>query len=169
MDRIFAWIVDRLRWLFLAAAVGGVALAYIGWSDSSHIREVAANGVEATARIEGATRTTRRRGGESYSLKLSWRDAKGNARSAEGVSVSNTFARRITSGNSIIADTVRIKYLANDADSAPILLDDAASQEETDQFMLTLGIGLFGGGAIGSLVMLLLPRRRRSEAAVPRA
>lgn len=164
MNRIFAWIVDRLRWWFLAATVGGIALAYIGWSDSSHIRDVSANGVETTARIEGATRTTRRRGGESYSLKLSWRDAKGNARNAEGVSVSNTFARRITSGNSITADTVRIKYLPGDADSAPIVLDDAASQEETDEFMLTLGIGLFGGGAIGSLLMFLLPRRRRGEA-----
>jgi hypothetical protein len=168
MDRTLAWVVDRLRWLFLAATLGGVVLAYIGWSDSSHIREVAANGVEATAHIEGATRTTRRRGGESYSLKLSWRDAGGNARSAEGVSVSNGFARRIVSGNSIAADTVRIKYLAANADSAPIVLDDAANQEVTDEFMLTLGIGLFGGGAVGSLVMFLVPRRRRSDAAEAR-
>jgi hypothetical protein len=166
MDRIFAWIVDRLRWLFLAAAVGGVALTYMGWSDSSHIREVAANGVEATARIEGATRTKRRRGGESYSLKVSWRDAKGNARTAEGVSISNTFAGRIIRNNSIAADTVRIKYLADNADSLPIVLDDAAAQEDKDEFMLMLGIGLLGGGAVGSLLMLLLTRRRR---AVPAA
>jgi len=165
MDRIFAWIVGRLRWLFAAAALGGVALAYMGWSDSSHIRDVAANGVEATARIEGATRTKRRRGGESYSLKVSWRDAKGNARSAEGVSISHAFAGRIISNNSITADTVRIKYLADNADSLPIMLDDAANQEDKDEFMLTLGIGLFGGGAIGSLLMLLLTRRRRGEAA----
>ena len=168
MERIFAWIVDRLRWLFLAATVGGVVLAYIGWMDSSHIREVAANGVEATASIEGATRTTRRRGGESYSLKLSWRDAGGNARSAEGVSISRGFARQIISGNSIMADTARIKYLAADADSKPIVLDDAASQEDTDEFMLTLGIGLLGGGAVGSLVMFPVPRRRRGEAAEAR-
>jgi len=168
MDRIFAWIVDRLRWLFLAATVGGVVLAYIGWADSSHIRDVGVNGVEANAVIEGATRTTRRRGGESYSLRLSWRDAGGNARSAEGVSVSNTFARRIISGNSITADTVRIKYLAADADSKPIVLDDAANQEGADEFMLTAGIGLFGGGAVGSLIMFLLPRRRRGEAAEAR-
>jgi hypothetical protein len=168
MDRIFAWIVDRLRWLLVAATLGGIALAYIGWSDSSHIREVAANGVEATARIEGATRTKRRRGGESYSLKVSWRDAAGSARSAEGVSISHAFAGRIISGNSIVADTVRIKYLAGNQDSLPIVLDDAASQEDQDEFMLTLGIGLFGGGAVGSLVMLLLSRRRRHEAAEAR-
>ncbi len=36
----------------------------------------------------------------------------------------------------------------------------------TDEFMLTLGIGLLGGGAVGSLVMFLLPRRRRGEAPV---
>src|SRR5262249_27659691 len=153
------WIVDRLRWLFLAATLGGVVLAYLGWSDASHIRDVNANGVEATAHIEGATRTTRRRGGESYSLKLSWRDAKGNPRSVESVSVSSPFARRIVSGNSVVADTVRIKYLPADADSAPIVLDDASNKEEADQFMLTLGVGLFGGGAIGSLLMFLLPRR----------
>lgn len=168
MDRIFAWIVDRLRWLFLAGTVGGIALAYMGWSDSAHIREVSTNGVEATARIEGATLTKRRRGGESYSLKLSWSDAKGKARNVDGVSVSNTFARRLVSGNNIVADTVRIKYLPDNEDTLPILLDDAANQEDKDQFMLTLGIGLFGGGAIGSLVMFLLPRRRREGAAEAR-
>jgi hypothetical protein len=26
METIFAWIVDRLRWLFVAATLGGVAL-----------------------------------------------------------------------------------------------------------------------------------------------
>ena len=46
----------------------------------------------------------------------------------------------------------------------PIVLDDAATQEDTDDFMLTAGIGLAGGGAVGSLVMFLLPRRRRSQA-----
>jgi hypothetical protein len=164
MDGIFAWIVDRLRWLFLAATVGGVALVNIGWTDSAHMRDVAANGVEATATIESATRTKRRRGGESYALKLAWRDAKGSPQTADGVWISRTFARRIVRDNAIVADTVRIKYLPDAPDGAPVVLDDAAAQEDTDDFMLTAGIGLAGGGAVGALIMFLVPRRRRSEA-----
>jgi hypothetical protein len=164
MDRIFAWIVDRLRWLLLGATGLGLVLAYMGWSDSSRIHDIQTNGVEATARVEGATRVQRRRGGESYSLKITWQDAKGATRSADKVTVSSTYARRHISGNTITLDTVRIKYLPDDAETKPIVLDDVGRQEDSDEFMLTLGIGLAGGGAVGSLLMFLFTRRRRSEA-----
>jgi len=166
MDRIFAWVVDRLRWLFLGGALIGCVLVYLGWTDSTHIREVSDNGVEATARVEGATLTKGRRGSESYSLKLSWRDAKGSARTADKVTVSTSFVGPYITGNRIALDTVRIKYLPDAIDTAPIALDDdPAGKMETAELMVMLGIGLAGGGAVGALLMFLLPRRRRDEAA----
>jgi hypothetical protein len=61
---------------------------------------------------------------------------------------------------------VRIRYLPEATiDSVPLVLDDAAEQASTDDFMLMAGMGLAGGGAVGSLLLFLLPRRRRAPAA----
>jgi hypothetical protein len=165
MNRILGWIVDRLRWLFLIATGIGVVLVYMGWSDGSRIRDLQANGIEATAIIDGATRTKGRRSGESFTLKLSWRDAKGALLTSDRVPVSNEFARRIIRNDKVVLDRVRIKYLADGIDAPPLVLDDAARQAERDDFMLTLGLGLAGGGAVCSLLMFLLARRRRDAVA----
>jgi hypothetical protein len=170
MTSVYAWIIDRLRWLCLGAAIIGVVLAYGGWSDASRIRDLEANGLEATAAIESATRTKRRRGGESYALKLTWRDAQGTVRTAERVTVSNEFARRMIRDDKIVLDRVRIKYLRDSTiDSEPIVLDDAGRQEEKDEFMLTVGLAMAGGGAVGFLLMFLLSGRRRRGDASPQA
>jgi hypothetical protein len=165
MNRIFAWIVDRLRWLFLIATGIGVVLIYMGWTDGARIRDLHANGVETTAAVNGATRTKGRRSGESFTLKLSWRDAKGAVLTSDRVPVSNDFARRIIRDGRVTLDRVRIKYLADAIDTQPLVLDDAARQAETDDFMLTMGLSLAGGGAVCSLLMFLLARRRRDAVA----
>jgi hypothetical protein len=167
INRIVAWLVDRLRWLFLIAAGIGVVLVYMGYTDGARIRDLQANGVEATANIEGATRTKRRRGGESFTLKLSWRDAKGNALTSDSVPVSNTFANRVIRGGRIMLGSVRIKYLPDGSDIAPLVIEDADSQTEKDDFMLKLGLGLTGGGGVLALLMFLLARRRREVAPAP--
>src|SRR5262245_51553810 len=127
IERIFAWIVGRLRWLCLGATGLGVVLVYMGWTDSARIRDLQANGVEATAVIDSATRVKRRRGGESHALKLVWRDAKGVVQTADNVSVSSGFAHRIIRNDKIVVGSVRIKYLPEATiDSKPLVLDDAA-------------------------------------------
>src|SRR5262249_11530242 len=140
VNSILAWLIDRVRWALLAATGIGVLLIYIGWTDGAHIRDLPANGVEATATIEGATRTKGRRSGESFTLKLSWLDAKGAVLTSERVSVSNAFGHRIIRGDSIMLSSLRIKYLPDGSDIAPIVLDDADHQAETDDFMLNSGI-----------------------------
>lgn len=164
MGRIIAWIVDRLRWILAAAAAIGALMVYWGWSDAARIRDIETNGIETTAVIEGATRTKRRRGGETYSLKLSWRDANGQTQTAERVTISSTFARQIISDNRISRQAVRIKYLPETTlDSAPIVLEDAARQEEQDDFMMKFGGGIAATGIVGSALFFLIGRRRRSE------
>jgi hypothetical protein len=170
MARLFAWVVDRLRWLALAAAVFGAVLVYFGWSDAARIRDVEANGIETVAGIEGATRTKGRRSGETYSLKLVWRDSKGAVQTHDKVTISSTFARQIIVNDRIVRQAVRIKYLPDATiDSVPIVLEDAARQEEQDQFMVTLGLGLAGFGVVGSGLFFLIGRRRHSDPAGPAA
>lgn len=166
MGRFLAWVVDRVRWLLLAAAGGGAVMAYIGWSDAQRIHDVETNGIETVARIDGATRTKSRRGGETYSLKLAWRDNKGGIQTHEKVKISSDFARQIIRNDTIVRDAVRIKYLPEATiDSVPIVLEDAARQEEQDEFMMKLGFGLAGVGAIGSGLFFLVGRRRRDGSA----
>jgi hypothetical protein len=166
MARFFGWIVERLRWLLLAAAAGGAVMVYIGWSDAQRIRDVETNGIETVARIDGATRTKGRRSGESYSLKLAWRDNKGGIQTHETVKVSNTFALQIIRNDRVVRDAVRIKYLPDATiDSVPIVLEDAARQEEQDESMMKFGFGLAGVGAVGSGLFFLLGRRRNRVAA----
>jgi hypothetical protein len=162
MARILGWIVDRLRWALAGAVAVGLLMVYWGWSDASRIRDVEANGIEGVAVIEGATRAKRRRGGETYSLKLAWRDAKGEVQRSEKVTVSSTFARQIISADRIVRDSVRIKYPREmTLDSMPIVLEDAARQEETDDFLMKLGAGISALGAIGSGLFFFIGRRRR--------
>ncbi len=166
MARFFAWVVDRIRWLMLGAAGLGAVLVYLGWSDAARIRDVETNGIETVARIEGATRRKGRRSGESYSLKLVWRDNKGAVQTHEKVNISSTFARQIIANDRIVRDAVRIKYLPDATiDSVPIVLEDVARQEESDDFMMKLGAGLAGVGVIGSGLFFLIGRRRRPVSA----
>jgi hypothetical protein len=155
----------------MLGAVGlGAFLVYSGWSDAARIRDVETNGIEAVAGIDGATRIKRRRGGESYSLKLVWRDSKGGVQTHDKVAISNTFAQQIIVNDRIMRQAVRIKHLPDATiDSVPIVLEDAARQEEQDQSMMTFGFGLVGVGVVGSGLFFLVGRRRRNDPAGPAA
>jgi hypothetical protein len=162
---MLAWLIDKVRWLLLIAAVGGPALAYFSWSDAERIRDVETNGVEAVALIEGATRTQRRRGGTSYALDLAWKDGKGGVRKAEKVSVSRTFADQIIRNDKLTRNSLRIKYLRDDETITPVVIEDASRQEDQDAFMLQAGLGAGAVGIAGSAVMLLMRRRRQTAEA----
>jgi len=171
MGRFLSWVVDRLNWTLAAVTIFGLLGAYAGWSNVARIRDVEANGVETTAIIEGATRNTRRRGsgdGETYDLKLAWRDTKGEVQKAEKVAISSTFAGQIISGDTITRATVRIKYV-RDAAIKPIVLEDAARRAETDDFIMRLGFGIAAFGVVCSALFLFINRRRRGVAASPEA
>ena len=161
---MIGWIFGKLKSLFLLAALGGPALAGFMWWDAEHIKDVETRGVEATAAINGATRVKRRRGGTSYEIDLGWKDQKGEARAATAVSISNAFADHIIRDEKIIRDTVRIKYLADDLDAKPILLEDAARQADTDRELIWVGAGAGVIGICGSLIFFLSARRKRTAA-----
>lgn len=154
------WIISRLKWVFIAAAVIGPFLAYMSWEDNRHITNVKENGVETVAVIEGATLTTKRRRSDSYTIDLGWKDEGGEIRRAKEVSISSGYAKTIISDDKLIASTVPIKYLSDKPGVKPIVLPDVANQEDTNDFMIQAG-GIGGGvGILGALGWFFLGGRR---------
>ncbi|SFJ81074.1 hypothetical protein SAMN05216304_11577 [Bosea sp. OK403] len=166
MSGIIGWTIGKIKWLLLIAAVGGPVVSYMSWADGERVKHVAAQGIEAQASIESATRTKRRRGGTSYALDLAWKGAKGEERKAEKVAVSLSFANQIIRAEKIVADTVWIKYLPDEpGKDAVILRDDAEAQANTDQELIYVGAGAGVVGIIGSALFFLSGRRRKDEQA----
>lgn len=159
-----AWILGKLKSLFLIAAIGGPLLAGYMWWDGQRIKDVETRGLEATAEVTGATRTKRRRGGTSYDVALAWKDQKGAARTAENVSISHAFANAIIKDEKIVRNAVKIKYLGDDATAEPIIVEDASRQAEGDQDLVYVGAGAGAVGILGSLLFFLFGRRREEVA-----
>lgn len=164
MSGIVSWIMGKLKWLLVIAALGGPFLAYISWEDGERVKRVAAEGVEAQASVEGATRTRSRRGVTSYSLDLAWKDADGQSHTAEKVSISRDFADRIIVNDRLTVDTLRIKYLPGEAGKSGVIIqDDAAKQADLDHEMVYLGAGAGVIGVLGSAGFFLMGRRRSEQ------
>ncbi len=155
------WLLGKLKWLFVVAAIGGPIGAYIGWSDKHHKQNVMENGIEAVAKVESMTRSKRRRRAATYNVDLSWRDQAGKIRHAKDVRVSRKLAEASTSGDRLTVSTYRIKYLADEAAGPPILLAD--KDDGLNDFMMTAG-GIGGGvGILGLIGFFIIGRRRQEE------
>lgn len=166
MGWIVSWVMGKLKWLLLIAAVGGPFVAYMSWQDGERVKRIAAEGVEAQASVEGATRTKSRRGVTSYSLDLAWKDVGGQARTVEKVSISREFADRIIANDKLQVGTLRIKYLPGEAGKSSVIIqDDAAKQADLDHEMIYIGAGAGVIGLLGSAFFFLSGRRRSEQAA----
>ena len=159
---MMAWIVGKVKWLLLIGAVGGPVMAYLGYSGAVEIRDVLAQGQEATATIDGGSIRKGRKSGTSYSVNLSWTDKTGQKLTADKVSITSRLADQIIVGDKIVRDTVKIKYLAGAAETKPVILEDAELKITNSQEMVPLGLGACLVGAIGSAFFLL--RRQQATA-----
>ncbi|TDR87161.1 hypothetical protein [Enterovirga rhinocerotis] len=174
MGSIVNWVVGKLKWLLIIAAIGGPVSAFIGWQDVQRVNDVVAKGQEAEATIVSAVRKKGRRSGTSYAVDLAWKDDKGADRTAEEVRVSTALSNRLFRGDRIVVDTVRIKYLADSPGKAGVVLvDDIKEELALDRFMMIGGsivglIGLIGCGFIFGLFARLRSKPDESLAGQPR-
>jgi hypothetical protein len=158
-----AWILGKVKWLLLLAAVGGPVMAYFGYTSANEMKEVMAQGTEAVATIDGGTIRKGRRSGTSFSINLAWTDKSGVKQTAEKVSISSALADKLIVGDKIVRDSVKIKYLPGATETKPVILEDAARQISSSEDMVPVMIGAGVIGAIGSGFFLM--RRRREAAA----
>jgi hypothetical protein len=119
-----AWILGKLKWLGLILALGPMAFAYFEYESAARDTLFAREGKEAVATIEGATKSTGRRRGTSYSANLSWRDDAGQTRRADKVSISSSLADKLFADNKIVRDSVKIRYIPNDPSASPMVTEE---------------------------------------------
>lgn len=158
------WILGKLKWLLIVAAIGGPVSAYVGWTDVDRVNQVVAKGVETEALITGATRKKGRKSGTSYYVDITWKDSKGEVQRASDIHMSGAMARKLIRDDKIVVDSVRIKHLAElSGKDGVVLVDDANEELDLDRFMMYGGaiVGLIG--IIGCALMFGVFGRRKSR------
>lgn len=164
---MIGWIVGKIKWLFVLAAIGGPFIAYVGWEDSNRIKEIQSKGIETVAVVTGATIRKKRGRTTGYRLKLSWKDNKGVVRKADRVSISTSYGSKIIADGKIKVAAIRIKYLADKAEEKPLVVPDMDNQTSNAKLMIPAGLG--GGliGLLGAFGFFFIGRRRRSQVTEP--
>jgi hypothetical protein len=118
---MIAWILSRLKWLGLLAAVSPFVVGGLEYNSASTASDFAKNGVEVMADVDGGTRTKRRRSGTSFSLDLSWQDKAGKTQRAEKVSIPRDMADRIIVNDQLTVDKIKILYIPDDPSMKPVV------------------------------------------------
>ena len=164
MGWIGSWLLGKLKWLLIIAAIGGPISAYIGWEDVARVNNVMDKGVEGDARITSAVRKKGRKSGTSYYVNLAWKDASGADRVAEDVRVSNALAGRLFRNDTIVVNQVKVKYLTDQPDKDGVVIaEDAKESIELDRFMMYGGAIAGAMGLLGCALVFGLLGRLRSK------
>ncbi|RLS54335.1 MAG: DUF3592 domain-containing protein [Planctomycetota bacterium] len=131
--------------ILLIMAIGGPFLAWNGYSHKQFRAKLAAEGatVDATT-ISGRSSRTGRRGSRSYYLTVAY---QGEGRSIQKeMSITSSFYEKISDGDALIADTVKLTYLKSDPEQA-IIVDGTPDTGVNLWIGLVVGaIGIGGGG-----------------------
>lgn len=159
------WL-SNIKWALLLAIVAGPAFAYFSYTEAQTLQRVVAEGVEATAIVDGGESRSGRRSGTTYKIHAIWTDDKGAER-AENITISSEYADKIIDEDYLLVESVVVKYLAGDPTVAAVVAEDAPQQIADKELMIWLGIG--GGilGAVGSAGFFLFGRKKPEPKPAP--
>lgn len=154
-------MLGNIKWLLIIGMLGGPVLSYLSYQDGKRFELLKNDGVTVNAYIEGAVEKSGRRGSKSYEVDLSWQDANGETRRADGVSITNAFAGDIIQNNAIVAETLEVLYLPGDASIEPAVAGDLTAQIRRAGSMVKVGGGAGIIGLIGTILFFVVGRRRK--------
>jgi hypothetical protein len=158
-------ILVALKWLFASAALLLMFVAFIAYRDAARVFEVMANGVEATALVEGGAQNIRLRTADSYWVDLVWTDAAGALRRSERTAIGGVLARQLIA-DAAAPPVLAIKYLPDQPGVAPVVVRQAADRREADRLtILAAGIGA-AASVVGFLTLFWLDRRKISASRI---
>jgi hypothetical protein len=141
--------VSRLKLAAVIGLVAGPFLAYTGFKEKQRIEKIEKNGVEvAGVPMTGEVRKGRK-GGKTYKVNVMYPSADGKgAPTTKEFKVTSKFFESISSGDTITADTVKVKMLADQPEEAIIV-----GGSDDNRAMFSVGLGVFVLGGIGTAMM----------------
>jgi hypothetical protein len=158
------WL-SNLKWALVLAIFAGPGFAYWSFTEAQTTKRIMAEGVEATAVVDGGEIRSGRRSGTSYKIHAIWTDAAGAER-AENIPISSEYAGKILDEEDyLLIESVVVKYLANEPAVPAIVAEDGPTQVADKELMIMLGAGAGVVGLIGSALFFLVGRKKKPEPA----
>jgi len=143
---VFSWPVRFATFLVTVAGLACMGLAGWAWFEARQVDATRLQGVPAVARVESGRRTIWK-GAAGYTVNLSWSDASGHKRIADGVPITEAYARNIVVDDQFVAMAVPIRYLAGDISALPVVEPDAEryalSLMTRGTYLVWVGAGIF--------------------------
>ncbi|MEK7950292.1 hypothetical protein [Luteolibacter soli] len=140
--------MSRLKIAAILALVIGPCLAFVGFKERQRIGKIEKDGVEVAGIPTGGRIETGRKGGKTHRITVTY-PAGGppNATSKE-FKVTGDFFESISSGETITADTVKVKMLADQPEEAFIV-----DGSDDDRVLFPVGLAAFALGGVGTASM----------------
>ncbi len=157
------WL-SNIKWVLVIAIFAGPAFAYWSFTEAQTLKRIMAEGVEATAIVDGGEIRSGRRSGTSYKIHAIWTDQAGAER-AENIPISSEYAGKIIDEDDyLLIESVVVKYLANDPAAPVIVAEDGPTQVADKELMIMLGGAAGVVGLIGSAIFFLVGRKKPQPA-----
>lgn len=153
-----------IRYATLGLALAAIALfgtALAAYLDAGRVRDIMANGMEATAEVEGGRLGVRQASGDDYTVDVVWQDAAGTRHAAKGLPVTGVLGRQLMAGEAGDPPTLLIKFDAAAPGRGPVIVRQAALDQEVNARRLAWGALAGMVCLLASAVLALLARRRR--------
>ena len=153
-------LFGTFRWMPILGVIIGLVGGYFFWEEKQRIALVDAQGIETTATlIQIRQQTSSQTNSTSYWADIRWRDQTGAERRMEKIPVTGTFARRVLRDGRLVQRETRIKYLPEQPEVRPVLLEDGAHNNWKTPAMMWGAFAFAAFCAFGWWRMLRFERR----------
>jgi hypothetical protein len=154
------WSLRRIAtWLLGISAIALFAVAALGLNDAIHLRDVMANGTETTAVVDGGKLAVRQIADDTYEIDLAWQDQSGTLRTSKRLPVARALGRQLLAGEAGDPPAVLIKYAAKSPGRRPVVVRQAALDQEANARRIALAAIAAAACAVGFALLAWLGRR----------
>ncbi len=162
-------IFGNFRWMALLGILIGLTGGYVFWEENVRAQRVGAEGIETTAHIINLRQQIDSKHRKTYWADIKWRDQTGAERQQTRIMISGTYARRVSKDGRRVVREARIKYMPDEPNIIPLILDDVARNSYQLPAMMWLSLAFAILCAYGWYHMLSFERRADARKANPAA
>jgi hypothetical protein len=150
------------KWLLGLGAIALPAVTGFAYQDATRIRDIMATGTEANALVDGGKLGVRQVGENTYRVDIAWQDSSGVLRAAKGLDIVGTLGRQLVAGEAGDPPGLLVKYDPDAPGRAPVIVRQAALDQEANGSKIALGV-IGGALCAAGFAMLAWFTRRRTK------